>query len=641
MYCEYHVSKSGSDLNNGSIDSPFLTINKASKVAIMSDTIFVHEGTYREWVKPQNSGMSDSLRITYKPYKNDKVIIKGSEVIDNWIKCEGTVWKKVINNNFFGSFNPYSDNIRGDWMLYPIGKENRTTKVHTGEVYLNGKSLYETYSYQDVLKAEKQEVVEHFFKVTMPYPEDTIYKWYCEVDDVNTTIYANFHSYNPNEELIEINVRKACFYPEVSSINYITVSGFEMAHAACPYTPPTSNQIGLLGVNWAKGWIIENNCIHDAKCSAISIGKEASTGDIECTKYQLYPGYQGQLESVFKALKKGWSKDHVGSHIVRNNKIYNCGQNGIVGHLGCIFSEIYNNEIFEIGTKSEFFGWEIAGIKFHAPIDVQIHNNLIYNCSLGLWLDWQTQGTRVSKNVLLDNLRDVVVEVSNGPYLFDNNIIRDMGLLAQGGAFVNNLIYGSVSKGQVLDRSTPYHFPHSTEVLGCSLVYGNDDRWYNNIFIKENTEEDKNYGTSHYNGCPTSLSEYRDNIIALGSTDIEDFVPLKQPAYIASNIYANGAKAFDKEDNSLLVDDLDFSIYKNEEGVFISLKVTEEMLKHTCKIQGTKTLEMVRIVRALYENNAGDAITIDKDFFNSDRNSNCSAGPFENLKLGLNTIKIW
>ena len=39
------------------------------------------------------------------------------------------------------------------------------------------------------------------------------------------------------------------------------------------------------------------------------------------------------MEAVFRALKIGWSKEKIGSHIIRNNVIYDCGQNGIVGHM--------------------------------------------------------------------------------------------------------------------------------------------------------------------------------------------------------------------------------------------------------------------------------------------------------------------
>jgi len=33
---------------------------------------------------------------------------------------QGDVWKAVLPNSFFGSFNPYSDTIHGDW-FNPLG----------------------------------------------------------------------------------------------------------------------------------------------------------------------------------------------------------------------------------------------------------------------------------------------------------------------------------------------------------------------------------------------------------------------------------------------------------------------------------------------------------------------------------------
>ena len=109
-------------------------------------------------------------------------------------------------------------------------------------------------------------------------PKQTQFVWYAEVGADETTIWANFQGADPNAELVEINVRPAVFFPTEHHLDYITVRGFELCQAACPWTPPTADQPGLIGPNWAKGWIIEDNDIHDAKCSAISIGKEASTG---------------------------------------------------------------------------------------------------------------------------------------------------------------------------------------------------------------------------------------------------------------------------------------------------------------------------------------------------------------------------
>lgn len=115
--------------------------------------------------------------------------------------------------------------------------------------------------------------------------EDSLMQWYCEAGVDTTTIYAGFGDLDPNQELVEINVRPCCFYPEKRGLDYITVSGFEMAQAATDWAPPTAYQVGMLGPNWAKGWIIENNILHDSKCSAISLGKEDTTGDNEFTKF--------------------------------------------------------------------------------------------------------------------------------------------------------------------------------------------------------------------------------------------------------------------------------------------------------------------------------------------------------------------
>ena len=65
MPYEYHVAKHGSDFGKGTKDDPFLTINKAASLAQPGDTVIVHAGVYREWVKPQHSGLSNTRRITY------------------------------------------------------------------------------------------------------------------------------------------------------------------------------------------------------------------------------------------------------------------------------------------------------------------------------------------------------------------------------------------------------------------------------------------------------------------------------------------------------------------------------------------------------------------------------------------------
>ena len=47
----------------GTQDDRFLTINKAASVAVAGNTVIVHEGEYREWVKPVNAGLSNKRRV--------------------------------------------------------------------------------------------------------------------------------------------------------------------------------------------------------------------------------------------------------------------------------------------------------------------------------------------------------------------------------------------------------------------------------------------------------------------------------------------------------------------------------------------------------------------------------------------------
>lgn len=637
---EYHVAKTGSDQCHGTKQNPFLTINKAASVAVAGDTVTVHEGVYREWVKPKYKGLSDKRRITYQAAKGEKVVIKGSEQIKDWQKMEGNVWKTVIPNKFFGDYNPYKEEIFGDWLV-----TIEETK-HLGDVYLNGMSFYEVSSLEQLKNPNiRTEVLDHWTKKIVPVhnQEQTKYVWFTEVNADTTTIYANFQGSNPNEELVEINVRRSCFYPIETGIDYITVKGFEMAQAATPWAPPTADQPGLLGANWSKGWIIEDNILHDSKCSAISIGKEASTGNNYRSIRKDKPGYQYQLESVFSAERAGWSKEKIGSHIIRNNTIYDCGQNGIVGHLGCIFSEVHHNHIYNIALKREFYGHEIAGIKFHAAIDVRIHHNRIHDCSLGLWSDWQTQGTRISKNLFYHNNRDLFVEVSHGPYLVDHNIMTSeyaLDNVSQGGAYINNLICGKMIQKKVLNRSTQYHLAHSTKVAGFSFVYGGDDRFINNIFIgKEGLE---GVGTSHYHNYTTSLAEYID-LVDEKHGDVEEFSTVEQPVYINNNAYFNGAEPFDREKENLVENSYNpkFSITEDGNEVYLTCELPDSFENILGEIQSTSTLTRARIVDAEFENPDGSDVILDTDFFDKQKDEKSPLGPIALLKKGKNHIKVW
>ena len=308
---DYHVAKNGDDSNPGTKDKPFLTISKAAKIALPGSVITVHKGIYRERIDPSYGGASNTKRILYQAAEDEEVWIKGSEIIKGWKKYEGNIWMVEIDNQIFGDFNPYQEIVEGDWLINDYGRDH-----HLGEVYLNGNALYENDSVQKLMEEKPMKRAKD--------QEASKYQWYCKSDDEKTIIYANFKGLNPNVETVEINVRPAVFFPKKTGINYITVRGFKMAHAATQWSPPTAEQVGLIGPYWSKGWIIENNFITDSKCTGISVGKERASGHNEWTNLKVKHGTQRERDVVFKALELGWSMESIGSHIIRNNTITNC-----------------------------------------------------------------------------------------------------------------------------------------------------------------------------------------------------------------------------------------------------------------------------------------------------------------------------
>ena len=634
-----HVDKKGSDCGLGNVESPFLTIDKAASVAQPGDSIIVHEGIYHEEITHINTGLSESRRISFEAAQDEQVIIKGSEEITGWQQIDGSIWKVEIDNKIFKDFNPFATKLFGDWLAVDNDKS-------LGQVYLNDQSLFEVSEYEQLADPKLvEETLDHWTnkQVTYDYKDQSIYVWYTKVEKDITTIYVNFHDYNPNNEVTEINVRKSAFRPFKMHTNYITIRNFEIANVATQWSPPTAAQTGMIDTHWSKGWIIENNTLYNAVCSAIAIGKEISTGDNLNTYRKDKPGYQYQIETVFKAVNSDWNKETIGSHIVRNNVIHDCGQNAVVGHLGSAFSKIYNNHIYNIGNKREFFGYEIAGIKLHAAIDTQVYNNYVHNCSLGMWFDWQTQGTRISKNIFNDNTRDLFVEVSSGPYIVDNNILTADYALdnhAQGGAYVNNIINGEIVHRLMLDRATPYHVPHSTLIAGFAPVYGGDDRFYNNIFIGQ--EGIPNVGTEIYNGYNTSLSEFKE-AVAKEEGDHESFHKIKQPVYIEDNAYFNKANQFNREDRNFIDESVnpDLSIVEEGNDVYLNISVPESFIEFKGKVYDTETLPKVRIVDADFEDENGNSLTLNTDLNDELRENESMIGPLQTLATGNNKVKIW
>jgi hypothetical protein len=757
---EYHVAIHGSDAQPGSRKAPLRTIQRAGDLAQPGDVITVHAGVYRERINPPRGGLSERKRIVYQAAPGEKVEVKGSEVVKGWVREKDDVWKVTLPNSFFGSFNPYTNAIRGDWFT------GRGREHHTGAVYLNADWLTEAAQIDEIFLpggakpawlsvvdqqsllnvawvrpasvahdapripaasfAAQQGVqtaacseggeclgwIEHgdwvrydrvdfgqrtaqieiraasateggIIELRLGGPDGEllgactitntgdwqawssfranlrpisgiqalclVFKsrkatalsdrglnpqlWFAQVDSANTTIWAQFHGVNPNEQLVEINTRQTVFYPEQPGRNFITVRGFTLQHAATPWAPPTAEQIGLIGTHWSKGWIIENNVVSHSVCSGIALGKHGDAYDN--TSADTAEGYVKTIERAH-AFRLPWTRAAIGHHIVRHNRISHCEQAGIVGSLGAAFSTVEGNVIHDIHVRRLFTGAEMAGIKFHAAIDTVIRQNHIFRTCRGLWLDWMAQGTRVSRNLFHDNAsEDLFVEVNHGPFVVDNNLflsptsVLDM---SQGGAYVHNLFAGRITNRPEPSRETPYHPAHSTTVTGLATTTGGDNRFYNNVFVGD--------GETPSAAKRGNLKELR----WISSHGLWGYDGREFPLQAGGNVYYHGAAPSAQEARPHVFADHDpaLRLVADDGHRYLHLAWDKSRLPIDTTLVTTDRLGKARVSGLPYVNRDDSPLKINLDYFGQRRSQSRPApGPFEKTGTGLLTLKVW
>ena len=611
---------------DGSKERPFKRINDAAKIAMPGDEVLVLPGVYREYVNPIHSGTAEN-RIVYRSVEPLGAIISGAEEVKNWKHFCQDIWVTHIPNGVFNDYNPYNTPVYGDWYF---AKDER----HTGCVYLNDKAMYEALTLTECDHAPVYEPSwEH---------EWTRYKWYAECERDETVIYANFQGKDPREEKVEINVRRECFMPSEEHVDFITLSGFYIEKAATTWAPPAAYQDGMVGPHWAYGWIIEDCEIVNSKCCGISLGKYYDAeNDHYFTRKHVKSATQMERDAVCRGQYHGWLKEKVGSHIIRRCNIHDCQQTGIVGRMGCVFSTIEDNHI--------------------------------HHSTMGIWLDWEAQGARVSQNLLHDNdvpegstkleggmeSQDIFVEVGHGPTLIDNNIMLSrygLRVATEGVAMVHNLILGAFTMvgsgvdnwvdGREQRRYTPYHIRHRTEVAGMMTILHGDNRFYNNIFVQghpitnEEPKESPFYqqvGTHVWDEYPT----YKEWIAKFDMEEEKPDMGKLEPAHFShlpvwadGNVYLAGAKAWKKEKHNLVKDDADVQIeLLEEDGQYrLSTNLYDYLDGFTTGIINSDVLGKAFEPEQRFEERDGSDIVFQSDYLGNHRGVSTIPGPFADVK---------
>ncbi len=144
----YYVSPDGNDDNNGSIKSPFKTIQKAADKMEAGDICYIRKGIYRGNVILKKDGVAGKS-ILFSNYKDEKVIVTENKVITGWEHYKGNIYKAYCPDSIFQVFCNHQESPIAS---YP----NITNKINpdewadafsdsTGKIVFKGKQFPKGY----------------------------------------------------------------------------------------------------------------------------------------------------------------------------------------------------------------------------------------------------------------------------------------------------------------------------------------------------------------------------------------------------------------------------------------------------------------------------------------------------------------
>jgi len=417
-----------SDDNPGTSHLPFRSINAAAQAALPGDVVLIHSGIYRERVAPIRGGDGPDQLIHFEAAPGADVTVKGSIIAPpRWKLSQfgANIWKLGVDHSWFDEgYNPFDlENVTAaqfnsmDWALPE--RENPLFSLPRALVFQDGMRM------SQVVDTERLCSLEGSY-------------W---IDRIQGEIYVHpFGDGVPSTAMFELAVRETVFAPRVENLGYIRVCGLTIEHAAGPWPFP---QVGAISTTRGHHWIIERNTVQQVNAVGIDIGRQ-------------------RLEDY--AMEYGF-------HIVRHNRITDCGICGINGfgpgdgdvEFGLL---VENNIIERIGFHAAENLHECGGIKLHCCNRCLIRRNLVTDTiqGPGIWIDAYNAYTRCCENVILNsNGRcGLFFEISFKPNLVDSNVIwsaAECGILeadGRGQTFAHNFIgecrEGIELRGRQTDR---------------------------------------------------------------------------------------------------------------------------------------------------------------------------------------------
>ncbi len=468
----HHVARNhpdSSDENPGTEGKPFATINKAAAVLQAGEKVIVHEGIYRECVRPARGGEGPERMIAYEAAPGEEVVVRGSEVWQPEFRAsEGwrtrragsapAIWMADLPADWFAGYNPFvANNMSAEFRTFGpqwTPEQTHRFQLRRGMIFADGRPLRQVFWYRDLTQTDGA-------------------FW---VEDSGLRIHLRlWDDADPNGATFEVTAREQVFAPSDYHLGYIRLSGFTFEHAADGVPIP---QRAMVSAMRGHHWIIEDNRIRRANAIGLDVGAQS------------------------------WHADRdrcLGGSIVRRNHISDCGVSGIQGCAGVDNTLIEDNVIERIGGLVPEQLFECAGLKFHECNGALFRRNVFRHIrdACALWLDVLNRNCRITGNVFADvgtRCAAVYIECSHHLTLIDDNVIWDVrstledkgapGSSAIGGLGIygdsgDNLVVAHNFIGKVPDNyAVSFNLMQAGRIIAGRVGLGRRHKVLNNVFSR-------------------------------------------------------------------------------------------------------------------------------------------------------------
>jgi len=365
-----------SDQNAGSSAEPFATIGRAAAVAEPGDTVLIHRGLYREWVRPKHGGTAESP-IVYQAAPDEQVIVSGAETWQpQWKPLPGHpgIYEAELGEHGGGPFRRLIRNSRGG------GTQ--------GLVILNDQPLTESISLDQLRQTPGSWLSVNGRSILLHGPDGDA----------------------PPTDGWQVAARSRIFGGDRRGLDHIVLRGLTFQHAGNDASFP---QVGAVSTRSGFGWVIEDCVIRWNKTIGLDCGQETP------------PSARQNLPHMHRDQNHDdWNP---GGHLIRGNHIHDNGQCGIAGYRSP-GTRVVGNRVIRNGYGIP--GFETAGIKFHSIKHGRVEGNLVIdNRGPGIWLDTGYDGAVVHANVTVGNeVSGVMIELGHGHVaITDNYMIANEG----------------------------------------------------------------------------------------------------------------------------------------------------------------------------------------------------------------------